>query len=255
LTQRVARLLHITDTHLHASADGRMRGVYTDATLRAVLDRALAEPDPPDAILATGDLVQDETRAGYERLRELLGPCNLPVYCLPGNHDELQTMREVLDVAPFQVCGDAHFGNWAVILLNSHYDGADFGLLATNELQRLYDLLASAAATHYLVCLHHQVLSMGSRWLDGVGLRNADDLVEILDEFSSVRGVVWGHVHQASDRRRQGVRFLSSPSTCSQFLPNSDDFVLDDRPPGYRWLNLFANGRIDTNVAWLETNA
>ena len=254
MTQRVARLLHITDTHLHASPEGRMRGVYTDATLQAVLARALGEAEQPDAILATGDLVQDETRAGYERLRQLLGDCGLPVYCLPGNHDELQTMHSVLDADPFQVCGEASFGNWSLVLLDSHYDSADFGLLAPAELQRLSDTLARNEATHYLICLHHHVLQMGSRWLDGVGLRNADDLMEIIDRHKSVRGVVWGHVHQASDRRRHGLRFLSSPATCSQFLPNSDDFVLDDRPPGFRWLHLYANGRIVTDVVWLETN-
>lgn len=255
MTQRVARLLHITDTHLHASPEGRMRGVCTDETLRAVLDRALGDGDQPDAIVATGDLVQDETRAGYERLRELLSACGLPVYCLPGNHDQLEAMLAVLDEAPFQVCGEARLGSWSLLLLNSHFRGADGGWLAPAELQRVADALARNDANHYLICLHHQVLPMGSRWLDGVGLSNADDLVEILDGHKRVRGVVWGHVHQASDRRRQGVRFLSSPSTCAQFLPNSDDFVLDDRPPGFRWLNLYANGRIDTKVVWLETDS
>ncbi len=232
-----------------------MRGVCTDATLRAVLAQALSDNDQPDAILATGDLVQDETRAGYERLRELLGDCGLPVYCLPGNHDELEAMLAVLNDSPFQVCGEAQHGNWSLLLLNSHFRGADAGWLAPTELQRVTDALARGEAKHYLVCLHHQVLPMGSRWLDGVGLTNADDLVDILDGHKCVRGVVWGHVHQASDRRRQGVRFLSSPATCAQFLPNSDDFALDDRPPGFRWLNLYANGRIDTKVVWLEANS
>jgi Icc protein len=45
---------------------------------------------------------------------------------------------------------------------------------------------------------------------------------------------------------------LSTPSTCSQFLPNSDDFGMDDRPPGYRWLHLYADGAIDTDVVWLD---
>lgn len=231
-----------------------MRGVCTDITLQAVLTQAMSDQDQPDAILATGDLVQDETKAGYQRLRELLGQYKLPVCCLPGNHDELEAMHSVLDAKPFQVCGEASFDNWTLILLNSHYDGADFGLLSQAELDRLATTLARKDASHYLVCLHHQAMSMGSRWLDGVGLRNADDLVEILDGHKGVRGVVWGHVHQASDRRRQGVRYLSSPSTCSQFLPNSDDFVLDDRPPGFRWLNLYANGRIDTEVVWLDSD-
>jgi Icc protein len=76
--------------------------------------------------------------------------------------------------------------------------------------------------------------------------------LEIVDNSKRVRGIIWGHVHQASDRRRHGVRLMSTPSTCTQFLPNSDSFALDSRPPGYRWLNLMANGRIDTDVVWLH---
>ena len=93
---------------------------------------------------------------------------------------------------------------------------------------------------------------MGSRWLDGVGLRNSDDFLDIVDRYAHVRGIIWGHVHQQSDRRRNDVRLLSSPSTCSQFLPNNDDFSLDTRPPGYRWLELRESGVIDTEVAWLS---
>jgi Icc protein len=255
LTQRVVRLLHITDTHLHASPESRMRGVCTDATLRAVIAAALRNGDRPDAILATGDLVQDETRTGYERLREILQATGVPVFCLPGNHDEPEIMRAVLGTPPFQVGGEARLHNWCLVLLDSHRPGDDGGRLAPAELERLNQVLARAAASHYLVCLHHQALPMGSRWLDGVGLRNADDLLEIVDSDRRVRGVVWGHVHQASDRRRHGVRYISSPATCMQFLPNSDDFAVDDRPPGYRWINLYANGRIDSRVSWLETES
>jgi Icc protein len=100
--------------------------------------------------------------------------------------------------------------------------------------------------------MHHQPLNMGSAWLDGVGLRDADRFLEILDAHSNVRGVVWGHVHQASDRTRGSVRFLSAPSTCSQFLPSSDFFAIDSRPPGMRWLMLQAGGKIDTEVVWVE---
>ena len=255
MSQRVARLLHITDTHLHASPESRMRGVCTDETLRAVLQRAMSTDDQPDAILATGDLVQDETRTGYERLRELLGDYGLPVYCLPGNHDAPETLVEVLSAEPFQVGGEATLGNWRIVLLDSHRSGDDAGWLTPAELQRVDQSLSSNASSHYLICVHHQVLPMGSRWLDGVGLRNGDELVDIIDRSNRVRGVVWGHVHQASDRRRQGVRYLSSPSTCLQFIPNSDDFAVDDRPAGFRWLDLFANGRIDTKVVWLESDA
>ena len=79
------KLLQISDTHLHAAADSRMRGVTTYATFLAVLEQAKRDPRwPVDAILATGDIVQDESRAGYERFRAALEPLGVPVYCIPG---------------------------------------------------------------------------------------------------------------------------------------------------------------------------
>jgi Icc protein len=111
--------------------------------------------------------------------------------------------------------------------------------------------LAAHAGQHVLVAMHHHPLPMGSTWLDGVALRDAKLFWEIIDASPDVRVVICGHVHQASDQERKGVRFLSTPSTCAQFLPRSDFFALDERPPGLRWLSLYADGRIETEVAWV----
>ena len=61
-----------------------------------------------------------------------------------------------------------------------------------------------------------------------------------------MRGVLWGHIHQEVDQLRNNVRLLASPSTCVQFAPNNKDFKLDRLSPGYRWLQLHADGRVET---------
>ena len=61
------RILHVTDPHLHAHRDAMMRGLNTWESFRAIVDRVAAGQRKPDAVIATGDLVQDETRQGYER--------------------------------------------------------------------------------------------------------------------------------------------------------------------------------------------
>jgi Icc protein len=100
--------------------------------------------------------------------------------------------------------------------------------------------------------MHHQPLNMGSTWLDGVGLRDSRQFLEVIDAHPNVRGVLWGHVHQASDRTRGDVRYLSAPSTCSQFMPGTDFFAIDSRPPGMRWLRLHEDGSLDTEILWVE---
>ncbi|MBV8342181.1 MAG: hypothetical protein JO173_07350 [Gammaproteobacteria bacterium] len=92
---------------------------------------------------------------------------------------------------------------------------------------------------------------MESRWLDRVGLTNAAEFLQAVDRHSNVRAIVWGHVHQSYDALRKGVRLLATPSTCAQFLPRADDFAIDRRPPGYRTLELRADGSLLTEVVWL----
>jgi 3',5'-cyclic-AMP phosphodiesterase len=246
-------ILQISDTHLHAAADSRMRGVTTYATLLAVLEHAQRDPRwPVDAILATGDIVQDESRAGYERFRAALEPLGVPVYSIPGNHDDPKLMSEILTSGSFQLGGELRHGTWSIVLLSTFLAGEDAGGLGPARLQGLRQALAAHAGQHVLVVMHHHPLPMGSTWLDGVALRDAPAFWSLIDANPAVRGVVCGHVHQAGDRMRNRVRFLSTPSTCAQFLPGSDFFALDDRPPGMRWLQLHSDGRIETEVAWVS---
>ena len=93
---------------------------------------------------------------------------------------------------------------------------------------------------------------MGSLWLDRVGLANASRLADIVEGHHNVRALLWGHVHQAFDRKHGRVRLMSTPSTCAQFLPDSDTFAVDSRPPGYRWLELHPDGGISTRIVWLN---
>jgi len=104
-----------------------------------------------------------------------------------------------------------------------------------------------------MVCLHHHPIPMGSRWLDGVGLAEAHEFWRVIDAHANVRAVVWGHVHQAFEGKRGDVRLFATPSTGAQFLPKSDRYAVDSRPPAYRSFELLADGRIDSHVHWVES--
>lgn len=246
------RLVQITDTHLFGAAAGDLRGRVTLPAMHAVLDAAAADIAAADALLVTGDLVQDDP-GGYAHFHAALRHLRKPVLCLPGNHDDTAQMRAaLLRDGPFQVGGWRDLADWRLVLLDSTIPGQAGGRLAPAELDTLELALAGAGQRHVLVCLHHHPVPMASRWLDEVGLENPAALFGIVDRHSSVRGIVWGHVHQAYDSQRGAVRLLSSPSTCTQFRPGAEDFAVDTRPPGYRILELRADGAIDTEVVWLE---
>lgn len=247
------QILQITDPHLYGTAGGRLRGIETDSSLRAVMDDAFARVPDYSAVLVTGDLVQDD-RLGYLRFRSIFGNLQKPVLCIPGNHDEPQAMRKELNCAPFQICGAHEAGGWQFIMLDSFDAGRVGGRLMADELARL-DATLERSPAHAMVCLHHHPVAMGSSWLDSVGLAEPAAFWRIIDSHPHVRAVVWGHVHQAYDARRGDVRLFASPSTGAQFLPASDRYALDARPPAYRQFELHPDGRIDTAVHWVESMA
>ena len=192
------------------------------------------------------DLVQKVLRRARKGCR---------VVYVPGNHDEPEAMRRELAGRPFVLDPVFDLGNWRIVLLDSCIPGSAGGRLSPQSLARLDAGLGSAADRHALVCLHHHPVSMSSQWLDQVGLENAAEFLATIDRHRNVRAILWGHVHQNFDALRKGVRLLATPSTCAQFLPHSDTFAVDVRPPAYRTFELHSDGTLVTEVVWVDSFA
>ncbi len=249
---RAFRLLHLTDPHLFADPAGEVYSVNTTDSLRRVLAQALAEPaGAPDAILLTGDIADDLSETAYQRVRATLGQAAVPVFCIPGNHDDPAVMARWLGDDGFQCAGRARLGGWGLALLDSHVPGEPHGTISPAAFAALDGHLHVLRDLPTLLAVHHPPLPVGSPWIDAIGLRNATELLARLERFPNVRVIVSGHVHQAFDAPRGALRVLTTPSTCAQFAPRTLDFALDARPPGYRWLHLAPDGRFDTAVKWL----
>ncbi|XUK65261.1 3',5'-cyclic-AMP phosphodiesterase [Pseudomonas yamanorum] len=242
-----ALLVQLSDSHLFAEADGGLLGMKTRESLQRVIDTVLVQQPQIDLVLATGDLSQDGTLESYQAFRDMTRQIEAPARWIPGNHDEPQVMLQAaINSALLEPVVDV--GNWRITLLDSAVPGSVPGYLQDQQLQLLAQSLSEAPTRHHLVCFHHHPVSIGCAWMEPIGLRNPETLFAVLDRFPQVRAVLWGHVHQEIDRERNGVRLLASPSTCIQFAPGSEDFKVSDEAPGYRWLRLHADGRLETGV-------
>ncbi len=242
---RPVHVVQLTDAHLFADPAGTMLGLNTRDSLQHVVAQARRQQPLVDLLLCTGDLSQDASVASYEAFRELTAPFAVPTRWLPGNHDEAQVMAQV---APELVQAVTDIGAWRVVMLNTAVPGATHGLLADEQLALLEAALKEAGERHCLVCVHHQPVDIGCAWIAPIGLRNAQALFGIVERYPQVRALLWGHVHQEWDELRGGRRLLATPSTCIQFAACSDDFKVSEEQPGYRWLRLHADGRLETGV-------
>ncbi|WP_428944226.1 3',5'-cyclic-AMP phosphodiesterase [Pantoea sp. FN060301] len=251
-----ARILQITDTHLFAGKDETLLGVNTWASFDAVLEAIAATPRQYDLIVATGDLAQDHTLKAYQHFAEGIARLPAPCVWLPGNHDFQPAMFSAL--AEAQIADEKHVlvgERWQIVLLDSQVFGVPFGELSEFQLEWLDNTLAIYPERHTLVLLHHHPLPSGCTWLDQHSLRNSHMLEAVLKRYPLATTLICGHIHQDLDLNWNGRRLLATPSTCVQFKPHCTSFTIDSETPGWRWLDLHEDGRVETEVGRLKTRA
>ena len=238
-------LVQVTDTHLTGDSDGTLLGMNTERSARQVIDAALASQQP-DCVLVTGDIAADGQAAAYEQLNEFFNH-RVPTLWLPGNHDDVRAQKGAYrDHLKRRIVGR----HWDVLMLETQLAGKVGGYFSSAELEALQRAVADATAgdKSLLIATHHPLRALQSTWLDEQAVSNASAALTIMQALSDRVVVVSGHVHQESDAVVQGVRMLTTPSTCIQFAPQSHDFALDDKQPGYRRIVLQPNGQIETQV-------
>lgn len=257
--QQSVRILQLTDSHLGQSSDETLVGINTEQSFRDVLAAVVANhgTDSFDLIAATGDISNDGTQASYQRfvniLREYLP--DTPLAWVEGNHDDPAGM--LIDHGQ-PMTREVTIGRWKLILLSSRVPFEERGELPQSEIERLELTLLNHSAGRgddefpVFVVLHHQPVPIGCAWLDQYRVANAADFFDVLDRFSCVKGVAWGHVHQEFYLERGAIELFATPSTCVQFKPLSDDFAIDTTMPGYRIFNLHHDGRVDSEVKRVE---
>lgn len=244
-------ILQITDPHILATPEATLLGVNTTYYFNAVLEHAFNSKQNFDLCLLTGDLAQDPCLASYQHILSRLQAYNIPCVCLPGNHDDFKMMQKVFCTERVNCRKRMIFGNWQIINLNSQIPGSDDGYLSAEELSFLECCLKDNPDFNTLIAIHHHCLPTGSFWVDTMIIKNAQALFDLIKRYPNVKTIINGHIHQAMDVQVNSVRVLTTPSTCFQFKPQSDHFSLDDTSPGYRWIHLYADSSLNSDVVRL----
>lgn len=248
MTAKPKRIVQISDIHLFADKKTELLGVNTYQSFQALLDLVKSAATQPDIILLTGDCSQDHSQKAYEYIAEAFDALAIPVYYVPGNHDDLQFMQLTLPSATIFDTKHILLESFQLILLNSQKEKAVEGYLPRAQLDFLEECLKKHPTHHAILAFHHQPVPIGATWLDRIGLQNADELWEILAQYPNTHTILFGHIHQEFETTKNGINCFSTPSTCIQFKRNSPEFALDELPPAYRWIDLYSDGSLKTGV-------
>jgi 3',5'-cyclic AMP phosphodiesterase CpdA len=236
-------IAQITDMHIREPGTLAYRRVDTAAHLERCIAQVMRLDPLPDVVLVTGDLTDKGRPEEYRHLRTLLAPLTMPVYVIPGNHDERGALRDAFrdhDYLP----QDGEFLHYAIdqyplrlIGLDTVVPGLGGGMLCDERLRWLEARLAETPEKPTVIFMHHPPFKTGIAIMDFIGLADADAFGEIVAKHPQVERILCGHLHRAIQARFRGTLASTCPGSAHQveleLRPNTAaGFVME--PPGFQ---------------------
>lgn len=240
----------VTDMHIKAGGKLSYRVVDTEASLARCVAQLLRLPQPPDAVIFTGDLTDFGRPEEYDNLARLLEPLAMPLFLMPGNHDDPEAMRARFPSHAYmrQRAGKLDFVIDAfpvrLVALDSTIPMKSGGELTASQLQWLDETLAAVPGKPTIVAIHHPPFWTGIGHMDRMALGNPAQMEAVIARHPQVERVIAGHLHRNIAKRFGGTIASTSPSPSHQVALDLDDdaasrFVLE--PPGFQ-LHLWREG-------------
>ena len=85
--KRSVKIAHLSDVHMTDTESESFRGANTYANYMKILNDINSEHF--DCIIATGDMSETGSLESYRLLKHGLSKIIIPVYIIPGNHDNV----------------------------------------------------------------------------------------------------------------------------------------------------------------------
>lgn len=230
-------LLQLSDIHL--TADGAdVSGFDPAGRLRQVLDAVARTDAELDALLLTGDLTDDGSRAACGDLASMLAPFDLPALAIPGNHDDPAAVRDTFGSTVLELAG------WRIVGIDTSRLDQIHG---TIDVRAELDRLDSLDQRWTLLAMHHPPVSPSTNaWfkLDG-----GEEFVAALATRRHVRAIVTGHLHDPFELTPLLQPIIGCPSSLIAFRHDGDDVQIGGSPAtGARLYSLGDDGSVHSRL-------
>ena len=218
-------IAQITDCHVGERGGAFDRQFQSGKHLSTAVCHIMALDPRPDIVVATGDLVHEGRCEEYEHLSSALVPLSMPVYPIPGNHDDRDGMRAAfadhhhLPAGPF-----LHYAiegyPLRLIFLDTLIPGETGGELCAERVAWLDERLNEEPDRPTFIAMHHPPFLTGMAPFDrnrnGRGLIGAESFGEVIARHPQVERIVCGHIHRPISTRWRGTTVSVAPSTSHQ---------------------------------------
>ena len=235
-------LLQLSDLHIREPGRLAYGRLDTAPYLCQAIDTILRLAQRPDAIILTGDLADFGRLEEYAHLCRLLAPLSMPIYLMPGNHDDRERMRQSFPEHAYLgsngfVQYSVAVGGMQLIALDTVVPGASHGSLCDVRLKWLSEELEKQSDRPIIIAMHHPPFPTLIGHMDQIGLlQGGAELEKLVAKHPNVERVICGHLHRSIHVRFGGSIAMTAPAPAHQIcLDLSPDaasaWTLE--PPGF----------------------
>lgn len=218
------RIAQISDTHLRQQPADAADLLGPDACLERTVDALRAHL--LDAVLLTGDIADDASVEGTNRVRTIVERLGVPIVATPGNHDVTAQVEQVFGTNGVTVPG------WEMVVVNTVIPATEHGRV---DIELLAEQLAHTDGRPTLIAMHHPPITLSThRWFQ---LDGASDTVRLVTQHRNVKAVVSGHLHQAFAVQIDQVSFIGCPSAWYAITHTGNTWV--EAKDGFVGANLY----------------
>jgi len=225
------KFIHLTDPHIVARPQ-KLFDLDVHERLQLAVDSINANFADAELCMVTGDITHWGETAAYEEIQEILSGLAMPWHLLMGNHDERATMRAVFPTQPWTDDGFLHYtmdtAAGVFLVLDTVDDGRNSGRLCEARLRWLRSQLleTQAQGRDVYLFMHHAPMDIGIHGMNLIGLANPEDLIAVLQGFTHIRHLFFGHLHRTCHGSWRGIPFSTVKATSHQVALVVDDTTM-----------------------------
>lgn len=211
-------IAQISDTHICPAGQMTCGVAPMQDHLQRLVDHLNAQDPRPDVVLLSGDVTQNGTLAEARTAADILSALAIPVFIVPGNHDDPEVLAQVFPPESGTSL-DAGFADYTVegfavriIALNTARPGHPGGRLTPAQLDWLSARLNEMPEKPTVIVGHHPPLDLGVPETNEDGFIGSTALGALIADHPNVERYVCGHIHLHTNTRWNGTMVTTAPS-------------------------------------------
>ncbi|GAB18840.1 putative phosphodiesterase [Gordonia effusa NBRC 100432] len=236
---------HISDLHFNGTEYNRSRN---EAAVEYINQYSVGI----DALLITGDIADTGAPEQYEEFVSTV-TSDLPTLTTIGNHDDLQTYRDVVGLPENSILdvpnrsGDSH--NLRIIAVDSSIPDSAGGYLSDATLAFVDAAIGEVdSATSILLAFHHPPVVLHMPVMDVIRQTGEDRLIDLVAAHPNIVGLLCGHAHTPAVTRFAGRPLCLAPGVSSTLnLPFEGSGVVNVSQPPSIAFHLLDDERLTTH--------